>query len=692
MPQFQIQSEFAPMGDQPVAIEKLVEGLERGDKFQTLLGATGTGKTFTMANVIQQTQKPTLVIAHNKTLAAQLYSEFREFFPKNAVSYFVSYYDYYQPEAYVPRHDLFIEKETQINDEIGRLRLQTMANLMSRQDVVIVASVSCIYGIGSPETWGQVTVGIERGGTYRRDTLLRSLVSIQYDRNDLELRRGTFRVRGDTLQIFPAYAETAYSVEFWGDEVERISEFDALTGEVLLDMAKINIFPAREFVTDEQKLAQAIQDIEEELNERITYFKEKKLLLEAQRIEQRASYDLEMLREIGFTSGIENYSRHLDQRKAGEPPWTLMDYFPANYLLILDESHMTIPQVRGMYAGDRSRKQTLVDYGFRLPSALDNRPLNYDEFDQRINQVICTSATPGPYELEHSSQIVHQVIRPTGILDPEVEVRSAKGQVDDLLGEINQRTARGERVLVTTLTRRMAEDLSDYLLEMGVKVHYLHSEVHTIERTEILRDLRMGVFDVVVGINLLREGLDLPEVSLVAILDADKEGFLRSETSLTQTIGRAARHVEGKVIMYADKITRSMQAALDTTNERRERQMAYNESHGIEPKSIRKSVRDLTDDISEHYKEGLAVAEGKVAYTTTADLPKAELHKMITELEKQMKSAAQALEFEKAAQLRDQIIELRQLMVLKEAGADGDIPEWERLRRLDEAGISYDVD
>ena len=692
MTQFQIASEFAPMGDQPVAIEKLVEGLERGDRFQTLLGATGTGKTFTMANVIQQTQRPTLVIAHNKTLAAQLYSEFREFFPKNAVSYFVSYYDYYQPEAYVPRHDLFIEKETQINDEIGRLRLQTMANLMSRQDVVIVASVSCIYGIGSPETWGQVTVGIERGGTYRRDTLLRSLVSIQYDRNDLELRRGTFRVRGDTLQIFPAYAETAYSVEFWGDEVERISEFDALTGEVLLDMAKINIFPAREFVTDEQKLAQAIQDIEEELNERIAYFKEKKMLLEAQRIEQRASYDLEMLREIGFTSGIENYSRHLDQRKEGEPPWTLMDYFPANYLLILDESHMTIPQVRGMFAGDRSRKQTLVDYGFRLPSALDNRPLNFDEFDQRINQVICTSATPGPYELEHSEQIVHQVIRPTGILDPEVEVRSAKGQVDDLLGEINQRTARGERVLVTTLTKRMAEDLSDYLLEMGVKVHYLHSEVHTIERTEILRDLRMGVFDVVVGINLLREGLDLPEVSLVAILDADKEGFLRSETSLTQTIGRAARHVEGKVIMYAETITRSMQAALDTTNERRERQMAYNEAHGIEPKSIRKLVRDLTDDISEHYKEGLAVAEGKATYTTTADLPKAELHKMITELEKQMKSAAQALEFEKAAQLRDQIVELRQLMVLKEAGADGDIPEWERMRRLDEAGISYDVD
>ena len=691
MPKFQIQSDFAPMGDQPYAIEKLVEGLERGDKFQTLLGATGTGKTFTMANVIQQTQKPTLVIAHNKTLAAQLYSEFREFFPKNAVSYFVSYYDYYQPEAYVPRHDLFIEKETQINDEIGRLRLQTMANLMSRQDVIIVASVSCIYGIGSPETWGQVTVGIERGGSYRRDTLLRSLVSIQYDRNDLELRRGTFRVRGDTLQIFPAYAETAYSVEFWGDEVERISEFDALTGEVLLDMAKIDIFPAREFVTDEAKLAQAINDIEEELTEQIAYFKKENLLLEAQRIEQRASYDLEMLREIGFTSGIENYSRHLDQRKAGEPPWTLMDYFPGNYLLILDESHMTIPQVRGMYAGDQSRKHTLVDFGFRLPSALDNRPLNFDEFNERINQVICTSATPGPYEMEHSSQIVHQVIRPTGILDPEVEVRTAKGQVDDLLGEINQRTARGERVLVTTLTKRMAEDLSDYLLEMGVKVHYLHSEVHTIERTEILRDLRMGVFDVVVGINLLREGLDLPEVSLVAILDADKEGFLRSETSLTQTIGRAARHVEGKVIMYADKITRSMQAAIDTTNERRERQMAYNEAHGIEPKSIHKAVRDLTDDISEQYQEEMAVAEGKGSYTTAADLPKAELHKMITELEKQMKAAAKALEFEKAAQLRDQIVELRQIMVLKDANADGDIPEWERMRRLDEAGIRYDL-
>jgi excinuclease ABC subunit B len=687
MPQFQIASEFVPTGDQPVAIEKLVEGLERGDRFQTLLGATGTGKTFTMANVIQQTQKPTLVIAHNKTLAAQLYSEFREFFPKNAVSYFVSYYDYYQPEAYVPRHDLFIEKETQINEEIGRLRLQTMANLMSRKDVVIVASVSCIYGIGSPDAWGKVTVEIERGKTYRRDTLLRNLVTIQYDRNDLELRRGTFRVRGDTLQIFPAYAETAYSVEFWGDEVERISEFDALTGEVLLDMAKIDVFPAREFVTDEAKLSQAINDIEEELNERIAFFKEKKMLLEAQRIEQRASYDLEMLREIGFTSGIENYSRHLDQRKEGEPPWTLMDYFPANYLLILDESHMTIPQVRGMYAGDRSRKVTLVDYGFRLPSALDNRPLNFDEFDQRINQVICTSATPGPYELEHSDQIVHQVIRPTGILDPEVEVRSAKGQVDDLLGEIRQRTGRGERVLVTTLTKRMAEDLSDYLLEMGIKVHYLHSEVHTIERTEILRDLRMGVFDVVVGINLLREGLDLPEVSLVAILDADKEGFLRSETSLTQTIGRAARHVEGKVIMYADHVTRSMQAAIDTTNERRERQMAYNEAHGIEPKSIRKAVRDLTDDISEHYKEEMAVAEGKGIYTTTADLPKAELHKMITELEKQMKTAAQSLEFEKAAQLRDQIVELRQIMVLKEAGADGDMPEWERLRRLDEAGF-----
>ncbi len=686
MPQFQLVSDFGPMGDQPEAIEKLVTGLNKGEQFQTLLGATGTGKTFTMANVIQQTNKPTLVIAHNKTLAAQLYSEFREFFPKNAVSYFVSYYDYYQPEAYVPRHDLFIEKETQINEEIGRLRLLAMSNLLSREDVIIVASVSCIYGIGNPEAWGKVTVSIERGKQVRRDLLLRQLVDIQYDRNDLDLRRGTFRVRGDTLHVYPAYAETAHAIEFWGDEVERITEFDPLTGEVILEMSKLEIFPAREFITDEDKLAQAINDIEVELTERLAWFKSQNLLLEAQRIEQRTMYDLEMLKEIGFTSGIENYSRHLDQRSEGTPPWTLLDYFPGNFLLIVDESHMTVPQVRGMYAGDRSRKQTLVDYGFRLPSALDNRPLNFEEFEKRINQVVFTSATPGPYELEHSSQIVHQEIRPTGVLDPELEVRPVKGQVDDLLGEITKRTARGERVLVTTLTKRMSEDLSNYLLDMGVKVHYLHSEVHTIERTEILRDLRMGVYDVVVDINLLREGLDLPEVSLVAILDADKEGFLRSETALTQTIGRAARHIEGKVIMYADKITRSMNAAIETTTRRRERQMAYNKEHGIEPRSIIKEVRDLTDDISEEYAEQF-VSEEKAVYTTAAELPKPELSKMIIEMENQMKEAAQNLEFEKAAMLRDQVKELRHLLLLKEAGIDSDMPEWERLRRLDEAGL-----
>ena len=542
-----------------------------------------------------------------------------------------------------------------------------MTNLLSRQDVIIVASVSCIYGIGNPEAWGKVTVEIERGLPYRRDVLLRSLVDIQYDRNDLDLRRGTFRVRGDTLHIFPAYFDkTAYIVEFWGDEVERIAEFDPLTGEILVEHAKITIYPAREFITDEEKLAQAINDIETELTERMAFFKERNMYLEGQRIEQRTKYDLEMLREIGFTSGIENYSRHLDQRPAGSRPWTLLDYFPGNFLLVVDESHMTIPQVGGMFAGDRSRKTTLVDYGFRLPSALDNRPLNFDEFSSLINQTIFTSATPGPYEYEHSEQIVHQVIRPTGILDPEVEVRPVRGQVDDLLMEIRKRTANGQRVLVTTLTKRMAEDLADYLLEMGVKVHYLHSEVHTIERTEILRDLRTGVFDVVVGINLLREGLDLPEVSLVAILDADKEGFLRSETSLTQTIGRAARHVEGKVIMYADKITRSMKAALDTTNERRAMQAAYNEAYGITPRSIVKSVHDLTDDIAEAREADMVLAEQQSGYTTAADLPPQALEKMIAELETEMREAAQALEFEKAAQLRDRIMELREIWAAKE--------------------------
>ncbi len=659
MTKFQLKSDFQPTGDQPEAIAELVEGMNAGERIQTLLGATGTGKTFTIANVIQQTQRPTLIMAHNKTLAAQLYAEFRDFFPDNAVSYFVSYYDYYQPEAYVPRRDLFIEKESMINEEIERLRLQTMANLLSRRDSIIVASVSCIYGTGSPETWGKVIVTIERGKQYRRDMLLRHLVNIRYDRNDFELKRGVFRVRGDTLQIFPAYADTAYSLEFWGDEVERITEVDPLTGEIISETHKIEIFPATQFITDEDNLAQAINDIETELSERIGFFKERNMLLEAQRIEQRTLFDLEMLREVGFTSGIENYSRHMDRRQAGEPPWTLLDYFPADYLLVIDESHMTIPQVRGMHKGDRSRKQTLVDYGFRLPSALDNRPLNFGEFESKINQVIMTSATPGPYENAHADRTVHQVIRPTGILDPEIEIRPIKGQVDDLLGEIRKRIEKGQRTLVTTLTKRMSEDLSDYLLEVGIKVHYLHSEVKTIERTEILRDLRMGVFDVIVGINLLREGLDLPEVGLIAILDADKEGFLRSETALTQTIGRAARNIEGKVIMYADKITGSMARSIATTDARREVQKAYNEKHGIEPLNISKDVHDLTEDILGD--EESAMAEGKGAYITAVSLPPSERKKMIVELEKQMQAAAKEMEFEKAAVLRDQIIELRQL-------------------------------
>jgi excinuclease ABC subunit B len=685
MPEFKLESDFQPTGDQPDAIKSLVSGLESNQHYQTLLGATGTGKTFTIAQVIEATQRPTLVIAHNKTLAAQLYSEFREFFPKNAVSYFVSYYDYYQPEAYVPRHDLYIEKETDINEEIDRLRLLATTNILSRRDVIIVASVSCIYGIGNPEAYGKVTVKLERGGMYRRNTVLRHLVDIQYERNDMILKRGAFRVRGDTLEIVPAYAETAYRIEFWGDEVERITEIEPLTGEVLAEQMAIEIYPAKQFITDEDKLSQAIIDIENELNERITNFKEKKMYLEAQRIEQRTLYDLEMLKEIGYCSGIENYSRHLDRRNEGEPPWTLVDYFPRDFLLVIDESHMTIPQTRGMWAGDRSRKATLVDFGFRLPSALDNRPLNFSEFETRINQAIFTSATPGPYEFEHSDSVIDQVIRPTGVLDPQLEVRPVMGQVDDLLGEIRQRTEHGQRVLVTTLTKRMSEDLSDYLLEMGVKVHYLHSEINTLERTEILRDLRMGVFDVVVGINLLREGLDLPEVSLVAILDADKEGFLRSETALTQTIGRAARHIDGKVIMYADKMTNSMARSIETTTARREKQHAYNQAHGIEPRSIMKEVRDLTDDFAE--RQTAKLADERAGYMTTAEMPKDELSLLVKELEKQMKAAAQALEFEKAAVLRDQIIEMRQILVLKKAGKGSDIPEWERVRILDEAGL-----
>jgi excinuclease ABC subunit B len=688
MPDFQLVSDFQPTGDQPVAIEQLLSGLDNAHEFQTLLGATGTGKTYTIAKVIEATQRPTLIIAHNKTLAAQLYSEFREFFPHNAVSYFVSYYDYYQPEAYVPRHDLYIEKETDINEEIDRLRLEATTNVLSRRDVIVVASVSCIYGLGNPEDYGKVTIKLERGGRYRRDAVLRHLVDIHYERNDLELRRGAFRVRGDTLEIVPAYAETAYRIEFWGDEIERITEIDTLTGEVLAEHLDIEIFPAKQYITDEQKMGAAINDIETELSERIAFFKKQDLFLEAQRIEQRTLYDLEMLREIGYTSGVENYSRHLDRRMEGEPPWTLVDYFPGDFLLIIDESHMTVPQIRGMWAGDRSRKQTLVDFGFRLPSALDNRPLNFEEFEERINQVIFTSATPSLYELQHSGAIVEQVIRPTGVVDPKLEVRPVMGQVDDLLGEIHQRVEKGQRVLVTTLTKRMSEDLSDYLLEMGIKVHYLHSEIDTLERTEILRDLRMGVFDVVVGINLLREGLDLPEVSLVAILDADKEGFLRSDTALIQTIGRAARHVDGMVIMYADRVTDSMARAIDETSRRREKQISYNEAHDIEPRSIIKEVRDITGEIAK--RQAASIAEEKAGYVTTAELPTEELSRLIRELEKQMKAAAQSLEFEKAAVLRDQIIELRQLMVLKRAGKDENIPEWEKLRMLGDAGIEVE--
>ncbi len=667
MPGFQLVSDYRPTGDQPQAIEALLRGLEAGYRFQTLLGATGTGKTYTIANVIAAAQRPTLVLAHNKTLAAQLYAEFREFFPHNAVEYFVSYYDYYQPEAYVPRHDLYIEKETEINEEIDRLRLSATAALLSRRDVIIVASVSCIYGIGNPITWGKATLELRSGAQFRRDLILRHLVGIQYGRNDFELRPGTFRVRGDTLEIMPAYSTSAYRVAMFGDEIERLIEFDPLTGEVLAQHDAIKIFPAKQFVTEDDLLRQALHDIEQELDQRVAELKAAGRLLEAQRLEQRTRYDLEMIRELGYTSGIENYSRHLDQRPPGSPPWTLLDYFPPDFLLVVDESHMTIPQVRGMFGGDRSRKETLVEYGFRLPSALDNRPLSFEEFEQRIGQTIFMSATPGPYEQEHSSQVVQQVIRPTGVLDPTIEVRPTMGQVDDLLREIHARVQRGERALVTTLTKRMAEDLADYLLEMGIRVHYLHSEIETIERVEILRDLRLGVYDVVVGINLLREGLDLPEVSLVAILDADKQGFLRSAPALIQTIGRAARHINGHVIMYADKVTEAMQVAIEETQRRRAIQHQYNVEHGIVPASIVKEVRDLTARV-QHLATEAAQREPQRA-PTPADLSKAELNKLIQTLEAEMKAAAKALEFEKAAVLRDQLLELRQVLVLKEAEA-----------------------
>lgn len=672
MPPFELVSQFKPTGDQPKAIDQLVEGVLKGHENQTLLGATGTGKTFTVAHAVQHLQRPTLVLAHNKTLAAQLYAEFKDFFPKNAVEYFVSYYDYYQPEAYVPRFDLHIEKQTQINEHIDRLRLAASAALLSRRDVLIVASVSCIYGIGDPVAWRKATVELRVGQMdLRRDMILRKLVQIQYTRNDIDFRRGTFRVRGDTLEIFPGYAETAYRIAMFGDEVERITEFDPLTGEIIAEHPEAIIFPTKQFISDEEKTRQALHDIEKELEQQIKYFKDEGKHVEAQRIEQRTRYDLEMLREVGYTSGIENYSRHLDQRPPGSPPHTLLDYFPDDYLLVIDESHMTIPQVRGMYNGDRSRKQTLVEFGFRLPSALDNRPLQFEEFNERINQTVYTSATPGPYEREVSQAIVQQIIRPTGILDPVCEVRPVEGQIDDLLQEVAARVKNGQRVIITTLTQRMSEELAGYLNELGIKGQYLHAEIDTIERVEILRDLRLGVYDVVVGINLLREGIDLPEVSLVAILDADKEGFLRSESALIQMIGRAARHIEGKVILYADAVTDSMKRALEETERRRSIQQKYNEEHGITPASIVKEIRDLTDRV----KQMVAEVEGEHVADEELDLAtmtSSEMHRLIKELEKEMAAAAKALEFEKAAALRDQLFDLRGALAEKQ-GAEGSL-------------------
>ena len=669
MPKFKLVSDFQPTGDQPAAIQRLVEGLTGGAEHQTLLGATGTGKTFTIAKVVEAVNRPALMMAHNKTLAAQLYSEFKEFFPNNAVEYFVSYYDYYQPEAYIPRTDTYIEKDAKINEQIDRLRLAATQALFSRRDVMIVASVSAIYGLGDPVEYGKVVINLRQGEVHRRDKVLRLLVNIYYDRNDYQLKPGCFRVRGDTLEIMPAYGNLAYRVEFFGDEIERITEIDPVTGEVLTRHVSLDIYPAKHFITPQEKLLKAMEDIEVELAEQAAELRAQEKLLEAQRLEQRTNYDLEMLREVGYCSGVENYSRHLSQREPGSTPWTLLDYFPDDFLMIVDESHMSIPQIQGMYHGDRSRKEVLVDFGFRLPSALDNRPLNFQEWEDRVHQVIYTSATPRPYELDHSKgHVVEQVIRPTGLVDPQVTVRPVKGQIDDLLSEINQRVERGERVLVTTLTKRMAEDLADYLMEMGIKVHYLHSDIHTLERVEILRDLRLGLYDVVVGINLLREGLDLPEVSLVAILDADKEGFLRSGSTLIQTIGRAARHINGTAIMYADKITDSMRQAIDETDRRRAKQLDYNRAHGIEPRSIVKAVRDLTDQVQK-------VAEERAPYQISRDLPQDELAHIIRDLEKQMQAAAAELEFEQAALLRDQILELRQQL------RDMDTrPAWEKVQ------------
>ncbi|PRS12288.1 excinuclease ABC subunit B [Bacillus paralicheniformis] len=654
---FELVSNYQPQGDQPRAIDQLVKGINEGRKHQTLLGATGTGKTFTMSNVIKEVNKPTLVIAHNKTLAGQLYSEFKEFFPNNAVEYFVSYYDYYQPEAYVPQTDTFIEKDASINDEIDKLRHSATSALFERKDVIIVASVSCIYGLGSPEEYRELVLSLRAEMEIERNELLRKLVDIQYARNDIDFQRGTFRVRGDVVEIFPASRdEHCIRVEFFGDEIERIREVDALTGEILGEREHVAIFPASHFVTREEKMKKAIINIEEELEERLKALREEGKLLEAQRLEQRTRYDLEMMREMGFCSGIENYSRHLTLRPAGSTPYTLLDYFPDDFLMVIDESHVTMPQIRGMYNGDQARKQVLVDHGFRLPSALDNRPLRFEEFEKHIHNIVYVSATPGPYELEHTPEMVEQIIRPTGLLDPIIEVRPIEGQIDDLIGEIQQRIERNERVLVTTLTKKMSEDLTDYLKEIGIKVTYLHSEIKTLERIEIIRDLRLGKHDVLIGINLLREGLDIPEVSLVAILDADKEGFLRSERSLIQTIGRAARNAEGRVIMYADKITNSMEIAINETKRRREQQEAYNEKHGITPKTINKKIRDVirATHAAEEQEEYQVKEEPKLSKMT-----KKEREKVIAQMENDMKEAAKALDFERAAELRDLLLELK---------------------------------
>ncbi|MBA7619223.1 UvrABC system protein B [subsurface metagenome] len=659
MPQFEIVSDFKMTGDQPQAVEGLVAGLDKGFEHQTLLGVTGSGKTFTMANVIERLQRPTLVICHNKTLAAQLCAEFKEFFPNNAVEYFVSYYDYYQPEAYVPRTDTYIEKEVDINEEIDKLRHAATRSLFERRDVLIVASVSCIYGLGEPEEYRSFVVSLKRGDNYHRQKLLRRLVDMQYERNDIDFSRGRFRIRGDTLEIQPAYEELALRIEFFGDDIDRIIQIDPLTGELLAELDSVDIYPAKHFVTSSDKLTRAIESIKQELEERLGKLKQQEKVLEAARLEARTNYDIEMLQEAGYCTGVENYSRHLSGRAPGSPPWTLLDYFPDDFMLFIDESHMTLPQVRGMYHGDRSRKETLVEYGFRLPSALDNRPLNFTEFQEHANQVVYTSATPADYEYQHSQQVVEQLVRPTGLLEPTIEVKPTRGQIDDLLDQIKTRVDNGTRCLVTTLTKRMAEELADYLIETGIKTHYLHSEINTLERVEILRDLRLGVYDVVVGINLLREGLDLPEVSLVAILDADKEGFLRSKGALIQTMGRAARHIDGQVIMYADTVTGSMQSAIDETKRRRRIQEDYNREHGITPQGIRKAIRDITERVK-------AVAETRTPYTFATPPTREDVARLIRELEAQMKSAARALEFEKAALIRDRIIELRKGIIAEE--------------------------